>query len=116
LGVFKESLNLLNINCHVLSGDNHNPMLIEHVNIMTNKRDSIQIPLEAILLLIYAWNSCPVLGTDISRSLVAVRHEFSFPIDFSAGTTRSLRLHLVPLLPILATLLSASTHVRISLN
>jgi hypothetical protein len=84
--------------------------------IMTNKRDSIQIALEAILLLIYAWNSSPILGTDISRSLVAVRRKFSFPIDFSAGTMRSLRLHLVPSLPILATLLSASPRVRISLN
>ena len=55
-------------------------------------------------------------GTDISRSLVAVRRKFSFPIDFSAGTTRSLLLHLVPSLPILATSLSASTRVRISLN
>jgi hypothetical protein len=94
MGVFKESLDLLNINYHVLSGDNHNPMLVERINrylneglcIMTNKRDSIRIALEAILLLIYAWNSCPVPGTDISRSLVAVGREFSFPIDFSAGT------------------------------
>ena len=52
---------------------------------MTNKRDSTRITLEGILLLIYAWNSCPVPGTDISCSLVAVGREFSFPIDFSAG-------------------------------
>ena len=31
-GVCYEALDLLNINCHVLSGDNHNPMLVEHVN------------------------------------------------------------------------------------
>ena len=49
-------------------------MLVERVNhylykglkIMTNERDSIRVALEAILLLIYAWNSCPVPGTDIS--------------------------------------------------
>jgi hypothetical protein len=94
MGVFKESLDLLNINYHVLSGDNHNPMLVERVNrylneglhIMTNERDSIRTALEAILLLIYAWNSCPVPGTNISRSLVAVGREFSFLINFSAGT------------------------------
>jgi hypothetical protein len=94
MSVFKESLDLLNINYHVLSGDNHIPMLVERVNgylneglrIMTNERDSVRIALEAILLLIYARNSCPVPGTDISRSLVAVGREFSFPIDFSAGT------------------------------
>ena len=89
---------------------------MSRLRIMTNELDSIQIALEAILLLIYAWNSCPVLGTAISRSLVAVHREFSFPINFSAGTMRSLRLHLVPSLPILANLLSASTRVGISLN
>ena len=28
-GVFHESLDLLKINCHVLSGSNHDPMLVE---------------------------------------------------------------------------------------
>jgi hypothetical protein len=52
---------------------------------MTNERGSIQVALEAILLLIYAWNSCPIPGTDISRSLVAVGCKFAFPIDYLAG-------------------------------
>jgi hypothetical protein len=30
-GVFHESLDLLQINCHMLSGDNHNPMLVERL-------------------------------------------------------------------------------------
>ena len=38
-----------------------------------------------ILLLLYAWNSCPVPGTDISSSLVAVGREFAFPIHYSSG-------------------------------
>ena len=67
-------------------------MLVERINryvskglkIMCNERDSARVALEAILLLLYAWNSCPVPGTDISRSLVAVGQEFSFPIDFSS--------------------------------
>ena len=91
--MFKDSLGLLNINYHVLSGDNHNPVLVECVNqylnaglcIMTNERDSIQIALTAILLFIFAWNSCPVPGTDISCSLVTVGRKFSFPINFLAG-------------------------------
>ena len=33
---------------------------------------------------LYAWNSAPVIGTDISRSLLVVGREFQFPIDFSA--------------------------------
>jgi hypothetical protein len=68
-------------------------MLVERVNwyinkglkIMTNERGSIRVALEAILLLIYAWNSCTIPGTDILRSLVAVRREFAFPIDYLAG-------------------------------
>jgi hypothetical protein len=92
-GVCREALDLLQIDCHVLSGGNHNPMIVERLNrylneglrIMTNERDSNRIALEAILLLIYAWNSSPVPGTDISHSMVAVGREFAFPIDFSSG-------------------------------
>ncbi len=79
-GICREALDLLKINCHVLSGGNHNPMLVERINrylnqglqIMCNERNSNRIALEAILLLIYAWNLCPVPGTDISRSMVVV--------------------------------------------
>jgi hypothetical protein len=43
--VCQEALNLLQINCHVLSGDNHNPMMVDRINryltkglkIMTNE-------------------------------------------------------------------------------
>ena len=92
-GVCREALDLLKINCHVLSGGNNNPMLVERVNrylnkglkIMTNERESVRIALEAILLLLYAWNSCPIPGTDISRSLVAIGCKFAFPIDYSTG-------------------------------
>jgi hypothetical protein len=92
-GVCQEALDLLKINCHTLSGDNHNPMLVERIcryfnkglTIMCNERDTVRVALESLLLLLYAWNSCPVPGTDISRSLVAVGREFAFPIDFSTG-------------------------------
>ncbi len=60
-----------------------NCYLNEGLRIMTNEQDSVRIALEAILLLIYVWNSCPVPGTDISCSMVAVGHEFAFPINFS---------------------------------
>jgi hypothetical protein len=61
-GVCREALNLLHINCHVFSGNIHNPMIVERVNryltkvlkIMTNERGSVRIALEAILLLLYA--------------------------------------------------------------
>jgi hypothetical protein len=32
VGVCRKAFNLLHINCHVLSGDNHNPMIIKQVN------------------------------------------------------------------------------------
>ncbi len=41
--------------------------------------------MEAILLLLYAWNSAPIPGTDISRCFVALGREFQFPINFSAN-------------------------------
>jgi hypothetical protein len=92
-GVCSEALDLLQINCHELSGNNHKPMMVKKINryltkglkIMTNERNSVRIALEAILLLLYAWNSCPILGTDISRSLVAFGHEFVFPINYSTN-------------------------------
>jgi len=60
-GVFKEAVDLLQINRHVLSGGNHNGLLVERVNrylnkglkIMTNERDSVRVAMEAILLLLF---------------------------------------------------------------
>jgi hypothetical protein len=52
---------------------------------MMNKRNSIRVAMEAILLLLYAWNSSPIPGTDLSRCFVALGREFQFPIDFSAN-------------------------------
>jgi hypothetical protein len=88
-----EALDLLHLNCHTLSGNNHNPMMVKCVNryltkglkIMTNERNSIHIAHKAILLLLYAWNSCPIPGTNISCSLVAVGCEFVFPNDYSTN-------------------------------
>ena len=76
-----------------MSGVNHNPMLVKQVNryltnrlkIMCNEWDSVRVALEAILLLLYTRNLCPVPGMDISCSLVAVGQEFAFPIDYSSG-------------------------------
>jgi hypothetical protein len=51
---------------------------------MCNERDLVRVALKAILLLLYAWNLCPVPGTDISCSLIAVGQEFAFPINFSS--------------------------------
>ncbi len=92
-GACRKTLDLLKVSPHVLSGGNHNSMILKHLNcylnsglhIMTNEHDSTCIALEAILLLIYAWNLCPVSGTDISQSMVAISRKFAFPINFSTG-------------------------------
>jgi hypothetical protein len=92
-GVCREALDLLKINCHVLSGNNHNPMLVDCIcrffnkglTIMCNEHETVRVALESLLLLLYAWNSCPVPGTYILCSLVAVGHKFAFLIDYSSG-------------------------------
>jgi hypothetical protein len=53
------------------------------LTIMCKERDTVRVALESLLLLVYAWNSCPVSGNNISCSLVAVGPEFAFPIDYS---------------------------------
>jgi hypothetical protein len=40
---------------------------------------------EGAQTLTYAWNSCPVIGTDLSQSLLTVGREFHFPIDFETN-------------------------------
>jgi hypothetical protein len=78
--VCHKALDLLHINCHFLLGNNHNPMLAGCINpcltkglkIMTNNHNSVHIALKAILLLMNVRNSCPIPGTDISHSLIAV--------------------------------------------
>ena len=62
-----------------------NRYLTKGLKIMCNERDSVRVALKAILLLLYAWNSCPVPGTNISCSLVPVGCEFAFPINSSSG-------------------------------
>jgi hypothetical protein len=93
-----KALDLLHNICHVLLADNHNPILVECIygyltkglKIMTNECNSVRIALKAILLLLYAWNSCPIPGKDNSCSLVAVGQEFAFPINYSTKKHREL--------------------------
>eukprot|EP00956_Cyclotella_meneghiniana_P037713 scaffold143282_cov76-Cyclotella_meneghiniana.AAC.4 len=101
-GVFRQVVYLLNLNCHVISSENHDAMLCERLNrflvkglkVMSNERQSVRISAEAILLALYAWNSAPIPGTDLPRSLVVTRRVFQFPIDFS--TSKHLELTSTP--------------------
>jgi hypothetical protein len=92
-GTFKEACDLLQLNCHVLTGYNHNLMMVKHINcylnkglkIMANEQGTVKIAMEAILLLLYVWNSAPIPSTNLSRCFVALGQEFKFPIDFSTN-------------------------------
>jgi hypothetical protein len=52
---------------------------------MANEHDSVRVAMEAILVLLYAWNSAPIPGTDLSQCFIALGREFQFLIDFSAN-------------------------------
>lgn len=97
-------------------------MLFERINrfankclkVMTNERDSVRIASEALLLIIYAWNSAPIPDTDLPRSLVMVGRVFSFPIDFSAAKHLELvssPKKVISYAKFQATLLSASRNI-----
>ena len=83
-------MHLLQINLHVASGGNHNAILNENfhrycnrsLRLFCNERDTNRVTAEGMKLLTYAWNSAPVTGTDISRSLVCLGREFKFPIEY----------------------------------
>ena len=71
---FERIAALLKINIHVLSGRNHDEMLVERVihylnkalEIFCSERGAVKVALEAILLSLYAWNSAPIPGTPLS--------------------------------------------------
>ena len=73
LGDFAKTAALLKINIHVLSGGNHDPMIVERIchylnsclKVFCNERGNNRVALEGILMSLYAWNSAPVVGTDI---------------------------------------------------
>jgi hypothetical protein len=93
---FTETLKLLKIHRYPLARGNHNGMLVERFNrflndsltIFLNDRGTNRTFLEGSYLAAYAWNSAPVVGTDMSRSLVAIGRELSFPIDFVSSSSR----------------------------
>jgi hypothetical protein len=94
-GEFKTAFKTLKIDHHLSSKGNHNAVAVERFNrflnaglrVFNNDRDSNRVFVEGSETLTYAWNSCPVLGTDLSRSLLITGREFKFPIDFVSKKT-----------------------------
>jgi hypothetical protein len=94
-GEFKTTFKTLIIDHHLSSKGNHNAVAVERFNrflnaglrVFNNDRYSNRVFVEGSETLAYDWNSCPVLGTDLSRSLLVTGREFKFPIDFVSQQT-----------------------------
>ena len=94
-GKFVEVCTLLNIDVHVASRGNHKAVGVEHfhrflnkaVGIAANDRGTNKVFVEAAHTAAYAWNSSPIDGTDIVRSIPAVGRPFRFPFDLSLSPT-----------------------------
>jgi hypothetical protein len=99
-GNFKEAFATLKIQHHLSARGNRNAILVERFNrylnaglrVFKNDRDTNRVFLEGAQTLTYAWNSCLVLGTDLSRSLLTVGREFQFPIDFEVNCQMSFEI------------------------
>ena len=77
LGEIVKTEALLCINIYVLSDENLELMIVERIYrylnsclaIFCNERGNNRVALEGILMSLYGWNSAPVIGTGVSRSL-----------------------------------------------
>ena len=73
---------------------NHKSVLVEKfhrflnkvVTIASNDRDTLDCFVEAGISAGYAWNSAPIDGTDIIRSIPAIGRELRFPLDISLAS------------------------------
>jgi hypothetical protein len=57
--------------------------LNKSLTIFCSERESTRTATGAIQLCCYGWNSIPVVGTDISQSLLVVGREFKLPIEYT---------------------------------
>ncbi|MGH7955254.1 MAG: hypothetical protein ACREOZ_04765, partial [Gloeomargaritales cyanobacterium] len=91
--VFADMCMKLNIRFHPLSKGNHKALSVERfhrylnkaVTIAANDRGTNTIFIEAAAVAAYAWNSSPIDGTGIIRSIPAIGREIKFPCDFEFG-------------------------------
>lgn len=88
-GIFEEMCKILDITYWVLARGNHKGNGAERYHRYLNKVQTIEgnnIGTNTNFMRIakttqYAWNSSPIDGTDIVRSIAAVGREFRFPLD-----------------------------------
>ena len=81
----------LNLSYNVLAKCNHKCLTVEHFHRFLNKsititaedRGTYDIFIPVGIAAGYAWNSAPIDGTDILRSISAIGRELHFPIDIN---------------------------------
>ena len=97
-GVFMLMCKHLKINYWCLSRGNHHGNSVERYHRFLNKTQTIAGNDRGTNIVIkqnaetsqYAWNSAPINGTDISRSIAAIGREFRFPLDVELSPTPQL--------------------------
>ena len=81
----------LNLNYDILAKRNHKGLSVEKfhrflnksVTIAAEERGTTNIFVPASIVAGYAWNSVPIGGTDILRSIPAIGRELKFPLDIN---------------------------------
>ena len=90
-GAFFAMCQSLNLNYEILAKRNHKGLSVEHFHRFLNKsvtieaedRGMIDIFVHAGIAAGYAWNSAPIDGTDILRSIPAIGRKLHFPLDIN---------------------------------
>ena len=97
-GVFKELCDILRIQYWVLARKNHKGLSVERFHRFMNKVETIAGTdrgthdgfIRTAKTAQFAWNSAPIDGTDVVRSLAAVGRAFRFPLDVELSPSPSL--------------------------
>ena len=97
-GTFEAMCKILKVHFWPLARGNHKGLSVEHYHRFLNKVVTISAEEQGTLHIIrqvyklaqYAWNSAPVHGTDISRSLIAIGRDLMFPLDIELRPLPSL--------------------------
>ena len=95
---FKELCDVLRIKYWVLARSNHKGLIVERFHRFLNKVETIDGTdrgthdgfVRTAKTAQFAWNSAPIDGTDVVRSLAAVGREFRFPLDVELSPSPTL--------------------------
>ena len=97
-GVFIAMCDALNLNYDVLAKRNHKSLTVDYFHRFLNKsvtvaaedRGTNNFFVPAGIAAGYAWNSAPIDGTNILRSIPAIGRKFHFPLDINLSALTKL--------------------------